>query len=89
MKVLHFIQIDDKIANSPKEVCDTFNKHFVNVATNIGSPDVLNENDEIQKIIENHKNHSRVTNIKSMYQCDVELHFTEMSQVNVKIYLRH
>ena len=66
------LQIGVKIVNNPKEVCDAFKEYFVNVATNIGSSDVLNENDDIQEIIENHKNHPSITKIKSMYQCDVE-----------------
>ncbi len=51
--------------DKPHEVVTTFNEYFVNVASDIGKPDTVTEDMDIQTIVNTHANHPSVRWIKS------------------------
>ena len=55
---------DDKIVNQAIDVANAFNEYFVNVTKEIGKDDMIQENDTIRDIIDEHNNHSSINFIK-------------------------
>ena len=49
-----------KIMNNPDDVCDIFNGYFTNVALEIGSEDILNEDEELDQIFKMYQNHASI-----------------------------
>ncbi len=62
--------------DNPQEVVSTFNEYFVNVASDIGKPDTVTEEMNVQTIVNTHANHPSVRwilshgNINSSFQFD-------------------
>ena len=63
--------------DNPQEVVSTFNEYFVNVASDIGKPDTVTEEMNVQTIVNTHANHPSVRwilsndSVNSSFQFDI------------------
>ena len=61
--------------DKPHEVVTTFNEYFVNVASDIGTPDIVTEDMDIQTIVNTHANHPSVRWIQSNVSSNASFKF--------------
>ena len=78
-----------KIMNNPNDVCDIFNGYFTNVALEIGSEEILNEDGELDQIFKMYQNHASIVRIQERVSIDPPFKFTNVSVVEVKSLLRN
>ena len=58
------VKHNGKIMDNPNDVCDIFNDYLTNVALEIGSDDILNEEKELDQIFEIYQNHASIVRIQ-------------------------
>ena len=75
--------------NNPDDVCDIFNGYFTNVALEIGSEEILNEDEELDQIFKMHQNHASSARIQEHVSIDSPFKFTNVSDGEVKSLLRN
>ena len=78
-----------KIVNNPDDVCDIFNGYFTNVALEIGSEEILNEDEELDQIFKMYQNHASIARIQEHVSIDSPFKFTNVSIGEVKSLLRN
>ena len=78
-----------KIMNNPNDVCDIFNGYFTNVALEIGSEEILNEDEELDQIFKMYQNHASIVRIQEHVSIDSPFKFTNVSVGEVKSLLRN
>ena len=70
-------------------VCDIFNGYFTNVALEIGSEEILNEDEELDQIFKMYQNHASIVRIHEHVSIDSPFRFTNVSIGEVKSLLRN
>ena len=75
--------------NNPNDVCDIFNGYFTNVALEIGSEEILNEDEELDQIFKMYQNHASIVRIQDHVSIDSPFKFTNVSVGEVKSLLRN
>ena len=75
--------------NNPNDVCDIFNDYFTNVALEIGSEEILNEDKELDQIFKMYENHASIVRIQEHVSIDSPFKFTNVSVGKVKSLLRN
>ena len=78
-----------KIVNNPDDVCDIFNGYFTNVAHEIGSEEILNEDEELDQIFKMYQNHASIARIQEHVSIDSPFKFANVSVGEVKSLLRN
>ena len=73
-----------KFVNNPDDVCDIFNGYFKNVALEIGSEEILNEDEELDQIFKMHQNHASIARIQEHVSIDSPFKSTNVSVGEVK-----
>ena len=71
------------------DVCDIFNGYFTNVALEIGSEEILNEDEELDQIFKMYQNHASIARIQEHESIDSPFKFTNVSVGEVKSLLRN
>ena len=75
--------------DNANDVCDIFNGYFTNVALEIGSEEILNEDEEFDQIFKMHQNHTSIVRIQEHVSIDSPFKFTNVSVAEVKSLLRN
>ena len=75
--------------NNPNDVCDISNGHDTNVALEIGSEEILNEDEELDQISKMYQNHASIVRIQEHVSIDSPFKFTNVSVGQVKSLLRN
>ena len=70
--------------NNPNDVCDIFNGYFTNVALEIGSAEILNEDEELGQIFKMYQDHASIVKIQEHVSIDSPFKFTNVSVGEVK-----
>ena len=74
----------DNVISGPKQICEVFNKYFCNVAKDIGTEDLLTENDTISSILSHYPNHMSLELIEENNTRATEFNFSDVNEVDVK-----
>ena len=75
--------------NNPNHVCDISNGHDTNVALEIGSEEILNEDEELDQIFKMYQNHASIVRIQEHVSIDSPFKFTNVSVGQIKSLLRN
>ena len=76
-----------KIVNN--DVCHIFNGYFTNVALEIGSEEILNEDEELDQMFKMYQNNASIARIQEHVSIDPPFKFTNVSVGEVKSLLRN
>lgn len=60
-----YLYEEGHIVHDKSQICDIFNEHFTNVATNIGTPDDLLDEESTNTIVDSYSSHDSITSIEN------------------------
>ena len=75
--------------NNLNDVCDIFNGYFTNVAPEIESEEIVNEDEERDQIFKMYQNRANIVSIQEHVSIDSPFRFTNVNVGEVKSLLRN